>query len=332
MSISFRLLFIALTVQQIAACAPMTSLSQVETFAASAVGLSEATGELIKEYNASTINAGLKNMAVQHHPGGQNLTFEKLESIQAVYGHDSLKKLSIVRANQALKQYSSAVLGLAQAGDRESIAKASAGVVSSLHKFNESHQGLTGRAEPLIGDSALGHIGAAIDLIGAKIVEKRRRQAIKIIVTKADPHIAALVNELTASIDSLSFVDDIVTNRTLVLSTEIAGFNRRVANEYYRNEPDQRFDDLKSLWESNQELLKTPARVGHLKKALQEVAKQHSVIATEVSEDRFTSDGIMRAIAEIKAMKEQYESFQDAIVGCDKIRVDEDGSVSCGEA
>ena len=307
-----------------------TPTTQIETFAESAAALTESTDSIIEEYNRSTVHAQLRLLKIQHIPGNNNLTIEALSNIKNVFGEDAKKKLSIYRANKAIQNYSKALKALAQAGDRKEITKATVELIGSLQDMETSYQTLIENdKEKLFKKDELGTIGAVIDLIGSTIAEEKRRKALKKIIVEADDHIAMLVKEVNRVIDALNLAEDISSNNIVTISTKITDYNRMVERGEFNGNPEKQYELVLSLWEENQKAIAIPKKIAHLQKSLETISTQHNKIKEEVVHDRFTSEEIIKAVGTLQAMKKRYEEFENAIVTCDDVEVNEDGTPVC---
>lgn len=325
-----QLSFLFLSVFLLITGCATTPTTQIETFAESTAALTESTDNLIEEYNRSTVHAELRLMKAQHTPGKTNLTIEALSNIKNVFGDDAKKKLAIYRANKAIQNYAIALKALAQAGDRKEITKATVNLIGSLQGMETSYQTLIGNdKKKLFEKDELGTIGAVIDLIGSTIAEEKRRKALKEVIVAADTNIATLVKEVNTVIDTLDLADDIKTNNILTISNKIVDYNRMVENKEFNSNPEKQYELLLSLWEENQKAISIPKKIAHLQKSLEAISTQHSKIKDEVVKDRFTSEEIVKAVGTIQEMKKRYDEFENAIVTCDKVEVNDKGDPVC---
>ena len=166
---------ISLATALLGACASVTPLTQIESFAESSVQLSGEVDALIDEYNANNLEVALDIAARTHingRPALQELSRGSLSQIEVVFTPELRKKIGLVRANAALNQYSNAVLELAQAGDRAGISSAAVELAGSLKKMNGSYADLKDEDDAeLVSDERIGTIAAVISAIGSAIAE-----------------------------------------------------------------------------------------------------------------------------------------------------------------
>jgi len=319
----------------LASCAT-TPLTQIENFAESTAKLTEATDEVIDEYNQATVTEQLQNLKHTHFkpvPGGSAqvlLDIDALAQIKNVFGSDAKKKLSIYRANKAVNDYAKSLKALAEAGEREEISKASVELISSLSELEESIGGLKGDGyQPKLDDEKLGLLGAAIDLIGSEIAEHKRREALKDIITSANPQIKVLMNEVVKQLDKLNYETHLNDYSYAALSRRIMDYNLRVSRGEYSAKPEKQFEDLQKLWKDTQIHVVNSKKFKHLKKSLLAIATEHEKIAQQVKKDKFSSKEIIAAAKTIQAKKKRFDEFKEAIVTCDTVGFDDNNEPVC---
>lgn len=316
-----------------------TPTYQIEAFSSSVESLTKSTDELLTEYNSSTLDAQLTALRGEHVPVNtgddttkNNLSIDRLSTIVNVFDLDTQKKLSIYRANNALKRYADSIGQLASASNRNSVSSASATLVNSLKGMEESYKGLKGDDKAsLLEPEALGTFGAIISTIGDAITEAKRKAALKKIITKADPYIHNLTCVIISVLDAADMADDLKTNARLTLEAKIANYNSRVDNGDYRTNQEQQGKDLRAMWDEYQLMAVTEKRLNHLKNSMESIGKQHAVIKEEVTANRFTSQKVMEAVAVIKDMDNRYNLFKNSTISCDKLKINDKGQAICDE-
>ncbi|WP_027951256.1 hypothetical protein [Haliea salexigens] len=317
----------------VVACTTTTPLNQIDKFGESTSALTEKTDELITEYNESQVEVALHFKMRTHIPNRNNLQLEDLATIGYLFDGDEKKELAIYKANSSLGAYAKSIRLLAQSGNRADIAKASVSFVSSLDGMQQSYQELLGdKKATFFSDRELGFIAAAIDAVGSAIAEEKKRGALKKIITEADPHIATLIDEIVKQIDQMDYNSQLSTNRSLILQSKITDYNNRVEAGYYATKPDDQYQELFRLWRDAQSVIVTSKEIRNLVEALQEVKKQHAKLAQEVGENRFSSDAVVAAIKDLEKKRKRFEDFEESIVTCDKVKINDEGVPECDES
>ncbi len=330
----FRATFSMVIVFAISGCTS-TPLTQIENFAESTAKLTDATDQVIEEYNSVTINEQLQTLKTTHfkttNPADQRLlSLDELAAIENVYGSDAKKKLSIYRANKSLNDYATAIKALAQAGQRQDISDASVEMVGSLSEMEASLKDLKGADyKPYFDKKKLGSIAATIDLIGSELADSKRKKALKKIITDANPHITQLVDVVVTQLDALNYEMHLNDYSYAALNRRIMDYNNRVARGEYTAKPDKQFEDLLTLWKQTQAHVVNSKKFNHLKVSLRSIASEHEKIALAVSNDQFSSEEIVDAVKNLQDKRKRFDEFKEAIITCDEVGFNSAGEPIC---
>lgn len=306
-----------------------TPTTQISTFGQSAKAITESVDAVMTEYNDAALERSYTDYAVTFNaPGAPSLTRDQLGKIAQPITAAQRKTFAIYRANKALGSYALALAELANAISRDDIDRAAAELYGSMVSLNEQYAALTESKAQLFTEDNFAGFAKAISAIGHMVVEKKRRDAIKKIVTQADPHIIRICDTIVEQLKSAGMEDAIAASRTYVLAEEVLDYNDRVKPsstlEWKRNQ-------IKRLHGLQQDLANSKLTVQQAVKAIEAVKKTHGIVAKEVSKNRFTSAEIAAAVGKLKALEQHYNDFEELLLSCTDITSDSDGVLSCND-
>ena len=302
---SLKLLFLLASLIMLSACA-VQSATQVKTFTDASSDLVIEAQALMAELDDSTIERKLYLLATDEEKLLKTLSIKDLQKIHGIYSTPQGQEAPIIRALSALQQYSEALGMLSSATLSEDIDQAAQNLYGSFNSMGTQYQQLTGKSLER-NEKALGLITTLIDGIGVTIVEQKRRKAIKEIVISSDPYVAVLADAIHEKIDQN--IDVLKLNYTQILNERIISFRKRAANMKI----EVRVKKLRELKQEADYLSAIDAIYAAAKQAVLALKKAHAVLRETVSQDKFSSAQLSRAIGDINSLKKHMKSFSRAL-------------------
>lgn len=309
----------------IAGCAS-TPTGNIEAFGNATKGVTDKIEGVIKEYNEENISNELTKLA-QHKRAISISSLDPVEKV--IIGESDKRKYALYKANNALGTYADALSGLAKSGDRDSIDLAAAKLYASLNGFNEQYKTLADTQDDLVKNETSASIGKVIAAVGGIYAEKKRGEAIKEIIIKADPHVKAISDAIIKELMKGVIEERLFTTKHTELSGYIKDYNSKVSTASFS----EKRKSLNEIYEKYLDMQSSSASVSQAIKAIKEVKKAHSTLKTEVENDKFSSDKLVKVIGRLKDLENHYDDLETLMLSCEsEIVADDDKGIICKEA
>jgi len=306
----------------IAGCAS-TPTGNVEAFGNATKGVTEKIEGVIKEYNQENVRNELTKLA-QHTSKINTSSLDPV--VKVLVGGADKKKNALYKANHALGTYADALSGLAKSGSRDEMDLAATKLYSSLHGFNEQYKTLADTQDDLIKDETNAGIGKVVAAIGGVYAERRRAEAIKEIVIKADPYVQSIADVIIKELMKGVIEERLYTIKHTELSGYIKDYNFKVASASF-SEKRALLDEIYSKY---LEMQSSSASVVQAIKAIKEIKKTHSTLMAAVEKDKYSSDSLVRAIGRLKYLEIHYDDLEAIMLSCEtEIVADGDKGIIC---
>jgi hypothetical protein len=294
--------FIALVFISLISGCTSTPTGNVEAFGNATKEVTGKIDAVIKEFNEMNISNELTKLA-QHK---RAITTSSLSPVKDVLiGEADRRSYALYKANRALGTYAEALSGLAKSGSRDEIDLAATKLYASLHSFDEQYKALAGTEESLVADEASAGIGKAVAAAGGLYAERKRDQAIKVIVVKADPYVQTIADVIIEEFLKGVIEERIYTMKHTDLSGYIKDYNAVVATASF-GEKRKMLDDIYSRYLDMQS---SSASVVQAIEAVKQIKKTHSTLSQELAEDKFSSKELVRAIGRLKDLNDHYDDL-----------------------
>lgn len=298
-----------------------TPTGNIEVFGTAAKGVADKVDTVIKEYNDANVQNEITKLA-EHN---QSITVASFDPIKKVLINEADKKnYAIYRANKALGDYADGLAGLARAGSREEIDLAAAKIYGSLHNMNEQYKEMKG--SDLIDDMTSATIGRVIAEIGSLYVEKKRGEAIKSIVVRANTPVQDICDVIIEALLKGTIQKRLFTIRHTELTGYIDDYNGIVSNATF----DNKRKALESIYLKYKSMMGSSAAVEQAIASLRSVKEAHATIKEEVEKDTFTSKAIVETIGKLKDVHSHYDDLEELMLTCKtQIVADENQGIIC---
>lgn len=304
-----------------------TPTTQISAFGNSASAIAGKVDSVIDEYNNAALDRKFTDYAATYNGDKSSLlTSDELGKIEKPIGPEQKKNFAIYKANRALGSYSKALSDLASAGSRVDIDLAAANLYGSISSLNDQYKTIKETDKDLFDTSKLASFSTLIAAIGSSIVEEKRREAIKGIVTEADPNVSLICDVIIEQLKLAGIEDAIATSRQYVLSEELIDYKSRVKTAMPL---DERRTEIKRLYSLQQGVFNSKLLVQQTQKAVAAVKESHATLANELKEGRFTSAAITSTIGRLKDLEKNYSDFEALLLSCKKIAKNDKGILSC---
>ncbi|MCK9638013.1 MAG: hypothetical protein M0R41_17220 [Methylobacter tundripaludum] len=310
----------------LAGCAS-TPTTQISAFGNSASAIAGKIDSVIDEYNNAALDRKFTDYAATYNGDKSSLlTSDELGKIDKPIGPEQKKNFAIYKANRALGSYSKALSDLASAGSRVDIDLAAANLYGSISSLNDQYKTIKETDKDLFDTSKLASFSTLIAAIGSSIVEEKRREAIKGIVTEADPKVSLICDVIIEQLKLAGIEDAIATSRQYILSEELIDYKSRVKTAMPL---DERRTEIKRLYSLQQGVSNSKLLIQQTQKAVAAVKESHATLANELKEGRFTSAAITSTIGRLKDLEKNYGDFEALLLSCKKIAKNDKGILSC---
>ena len=271
-----------------------TPTTQISAFGNSASAIAGKVDSVIGEYNNAALDRQYTDYAATYNGDKSSLlTSDELRKIKEPISPEQKKNFAIYKANRALGAYSKSLSDLASAGSRVDIDLAAANLYGSISSLNDQYKTIKETDKDLFDTSKLASFSTLIAAIGSSIVEKKRREAIKGIVTEADPKVSLICDVIIEQLKLAGIEDAIATSRQYILSEELIDYKSRVKTAMPL---DERRAEIKRLYSLQQGVSNSKLLVQQTQKAIAAVKESHATLANELKEGRFTSAAITSTI------------------------------------
>ena len=307
----------------------VTPTTQIKAFGDSTKAITDKVDAVITEYNQAALTRSFTDFAATYNGQFANrLTSEGLGELGQPLDERTKQGIAIYRANHTIGMYAESLGELAAAGSRAEIDTAAARLFGAMSGLNTQYKTLHTNQGELFSGSDFAATTKFIAAIGSTIVEKRRNAAIKEIVLAADPKISLLCDVIDKQLEESGIHEGISTARQYVLAEEIRDYKRQVQKdlplEWRRNE-------IKRLYELKKGITGSKLAIQTAQKAIQEVKTAHNTLAEELRKDRFSSEGIARAVGRLRDLESHYNDYEALLLECKKIEKDNQGILSCND-
>mgnify|MGYP000595594285 CR=1 FL=1 len=238
-----------------------------------------------------------------------------LEDITPLIPENKKKMLFVYRANRALRAYGQSLQKLNDAVSTEQITAASIKLNNSLHGINEQYEALTGDTKKLDDfDNGIDIISTSMTAIGRTIAESKRQDAMKTVISKADPWIQELTKELEKSLEDGLFTSLTDVNASTTLRRQYTMYNDLVRDS--KLSPEQRRTEVNKLYTAWQEYSTRDMKGKALLKAVKAIGLSHTKLQKEVDKDIFASSEISDTVSELTDYYKQLSSFHELLDSC----------------
>ena len=296
----FKLMVLLSLALFVTGCATQ-SATHVKAFSDASSSLVLHTETVLNVVDSSTIDRKLTGFATKSPDELKTLALEDFAYVKGVYGRDA-NKLPVFRALKSLKKYTKALGDLSTADLRGEVDKASQELYGSLTSLSKEYKNLNDN-DLGISDETFAIFSTAIDAIGVVIVEKKRSDAIKKIVTGSNDFVATLCDAISQKIDVN--VDLVKINKERIVREEIEDYKSH-ANKFNLED---KLQILRKIQVSVVAFNNIDNLYKDAKKVPKLVKKAHQDLYNAVQEDKFTSEEIAKSIGEMNEFKTHLESF-----------------------
>lgn len=310
----------------ISGCAT-TPTTQISAFGNSANAITWKIDSVLDEYNKAALDRQFTSFAATYSGDkADKLKSDDLAQIGEPIKPEQRKNFAMYKANKALGAYSKALSDLASAGSRSDIDLAAANLYGSISSINDQYKTLKDTQDNLFDANKFAGFSTLIAAIGGTIVEEKRGEAIKGIVTEADASVSLLCYTINEQLETAGIEDAIAASRQGLLSEELVDYH----NSAKSISLDKRREEIKRLYSLQQEIFNSKLLVQQAQKAIIAVKDAHATLAKELKEGRFTSASITSTIGSLKDLETHYNDFQNLLLTCKKIAKNEKtGVLSC---
>ena len=300
-----------------------TPTTNIEAFGSATKKVTDKIDGVIKEYNSENIKNELTKLAQRRKP----ITVSQFAPVKdAIIGDADKRKYALYRANYAIGSYAESLAGLAKSGTREEIDLAATKLYYSLRNFNEQYKVLKGAENDLVSDETSAGIGKVIAAIGGAYAERKRGEAIKTIVIKADPAIQTICNVIIDELLKGVIESRLYTMRNTELSGYIKDYNASVSTASFS---DKRAS-IDKLYDKYIAMQSSSASVIQAIRAMKEVKSAHSVLKKDMEKNIFTSREIVEAIGKLKDLERHYNDLEELMLSCEtEIISDNERGIIC---
>ncbi|CAH1202631.1 conserved hypothetical protein [Candidatus Nitrotoga sp. BS] len=306
-----------------------TPTTQISAFGDSTNAIIGKVDSVLDEYNNTTLDRQFTSYAATYSGDNANkLTSDILKIIDTPIKPEQRKNLAMYNANKALGQYSKALSDLANAGSRADIDLAAANLYGSISGINGQYKTLKDTQDNLFDTNKLANFSTLIAAIGSTIVEEKRGEAIKGIVTEADANVSLLCDTINEQLRTSGIEVAIATSRQGILSEELDDYHSRAKATVPL---DKRRAEIKRLYSLQQEVFNSKLLVQQSQKAILAVKDAHATLAKELKAGRFNSSTITLTIGRLKDLEKHYDDFQTVLLSCKKITKNKEGVLSCDD-
>lgn len=290
-----------------------TSHNQIGAFALATQGITEQVDQVLVDINKGQVSKLLTEGAAKYGTGEEPLTRSEIEKIVPIYDVKSTKALALYQANDALTKYAKGLQNLADAVSQVEIDYAAANLAASMSSANTSYVELTGNAN-LYNKDDLSIVSTAIAAIGTAYVEKKRQEALKKIITQADPKIKIITDELVKQLDETYFQSVLVSQRSTYVKVLIRDFNVHANDKPLPLE--ESVKRMNDIFDAHTVMATTHINLKKTQKSLLGIQKAHAALAKEVAKDLFDGPGIVAIIGELKDQWKHYGDYRDLVNEC----------------
>lgn len=315
-------------------CTGTPPITQISTFADSTKALSEKINSVIDEYNDESLNRQYTNYASTFTGKHASLlTSKKLLEITRPMTAEQKKSFAIYKANKSIGRYAESLARLADANSLKDLDLASANLYGSMTTLNDQYRKLKGvylfsKDSWATSSKFFEGIRGVITQVGSRVLEKKRREAIKGIVLESDAKIALICDEIITQLETLGIEDALSASRQYVLSEEISDYKFRIKSI---DSLQERRVEIKRLHKLQQQVINSKLLVQQTIRAVKQIKSSHSVLARELKKDKFISTSISTEIGQLKNLEANYGDFESFLFSCQNRSKNEKGILSCDD-
>ena len=256
------------------------------------------------------------------------MTSKTLEDVAQPIDDKTKRGFAMYRANRALGEYAKSLSALASAGSRADIDLATAKLYGAMSGINTQYRNMKSDNADLFNLDDFAGVAKVVAAIGSTIVEEKRNEAIKRIVTSADAKISLLCDTINKQLEDSGIHDGISASRQYVLSEEIRQYKGQVQKD---TTLDWRRNEIKRLYELKKGVSESRLLVQNAQKAILAVKSAHGTLASELKKDKYSSEAIAMAIGRLRDLEKHYDNYETLLLECKKIEKDDKGILSCGD-
>jgi len=322
------LTMLCITASFLAGCTT-TPATQIQAFGDSTKAITDKVDAVIGEYNQSALARIHTDLAATYNKQFANgLTSKTLEDVAQPIDDKTKRGFAMYRANRALGEYAKSLSALASAGSRADIDLATAKLYGAMSGINTQYRNMKSDNADLFNLDDFAGVAKVVAAIGSTIVEEKRNEAIKRIVTSADAKISLLCDTINKQLEDSGIHDGISASRQYVLSEEIRQYKGQVQKD---TTLDWRRNEIKRLYELKKGVSESRLLVQNAQKAILAVKSAHGTLASELKKDKYSSEAIAMAIGRLRDLEKHYDNYETLLLECKKIEKDDKGILSCGD-
>lgn len=318
--------FIIATAALILAGCASTPTGNIESFGIAAAGVTEKIDAVISDYNEANINDKLVTLAESNKKYVQS----DFDPITKIIIRDSDKKnFALYKANKALGNYAKSLSALAEAGSREELAMAGVKLSTSLKSMNQQYKSLAETKEDLISDKNSELISRVIAELATYYVQNKRGEALKKIIIAANPSVQIIGKVINDQLLKGVIEGRLYTMRSNELAGYLADYNSKSSNSTFV----EKKKALDKIYQKYIVMESSTATIVQAQKAISSIMKAHAKIKTELENNRFSSEKILKAINNIKTVHNSFDDLEELMMNCKtEIVADEQKGIICKEA
>lgn len=282
-----------------------TSLTQISVFGKSAAALADDSKKAFALIDSSTIDRKMYDIASNKSLHAKDAAFDGFfETLQDDYG----ARIAVL---EKLGDYAKALDDLATADFRKDIDAASTDLYGSLSGLSTTYKKATGR-DLSFNDDQLKLIAAAVDAIGAAVVEAKRRDAIRTTIIEADGAVQDAAKLLETGFGKDSDLAKMVKQNLINVDGSF-----RTAYNIERQSPDSTFDERYAMLVKISKMYnaaKTSSTMfNHISAGAKKMGEAHAALKVAVVKNEFSSVEIAKQVGELVTYAKSVRSFYEKL-------------------
>jgi hypothetical protein len=275
-----------------------SSLNHIGAFSQATADLSKQAAAAYAEVNATTIERRINDIAAETGAFPDDATFEAL-----IGGADLRTRIALL---EGIEAYARALSGLSSADFRKEIDAASKDLYGALGQLQSTYTAIAREPSPLTSDH-FAAIATAVDAIGTRLAEERRREALRTVVIQANPVVQTSMKLFEEEISMLSGF--ILSNLDTIYTEKIKAYQRESKTLSFNS----RVSRLRDVRLSYERMTTTQSLLEKLTKASSKIAEAHQTLYETVLRNQFTSKQLVLAIREVADLAQTIKAFNDKL-------------------
>ena len=211
-----------------------------------------------------------------------------------------------MKALKLLQSYTIALGELSAASFREDIDKAAADIYGALTGLRDSYQEAKGETLDISNES-LAIVSTAFNAIATSVTEKKRREAMKVVILEADPVIQSISALLKEELPI--FIEYATANLASVESEMILAYRKESPGLDFQG----RVLFLEKIRVQNKKKLGAASFFEDASKAAGILGKAHHTLRNAVEKNKFTTPELVKQIGQLSGFAKSMKMFYDEL-------------------